>query len=123
MILVVEDQIDVARAAQRLLKHLGYESLHAENGEEAIAIFREHLDSDEPVDAVLLDMTLPGGFSGLEVAKEMLRLDSCTNIVATSGYFEEGAEEEEELSILSAILPKPYSVASLSEVIESALVP
>jgi PAS domain S-box-containing protein len=122
-ILVVEDQIDVARAAQRLLKHLGYESLHAENGEEAIAIFREHLDSDEPVDAVLLDMTLPGGFSGLEVAQEMLRLDSCTNIVATSGYFEEGAEQEEELSIFSAILPKPYSVASLSEVIESALVP
>lgn len=122
-ILVVEDQIDVARASQRLLKHLGYESLHAENGKEAIGIFREHLDSDEPIDAVLLDMTLPGGLSGLEVAKEMLRLDSYTNIVATSGYFEEGASDQEELSIFSAILPKPYSVTSLSEAIESALVP
>lgn len=122
-ILVVEDQIDVARAAQRLLKHLGYESLHAENGKEAMGIFREHLDSDEPIDAVLLDMTLPGGLSGLDVATEMLRLDSYTSIVATSGYFEDGASDQEELSIFSAILPKPYSAAELCEAIELALVP
>ena len=80
-------------------------------------------DLTRKFDAVLLDMTLPGGLSGLEVAKEMLRLDSYTNIVATSGYFEEGASDQEELSIFSAILPKPYSVTSLSEAIESALVP
>ena len=117
-VLIADDAAFMRMKSASLVKQLGHEVIEAENGEQAVALYEEHSP-----DAVLLDMTLPGGLSGLEVAKEMLRLDSYTNIVATSGYFEEGASDQEELSIFSAILPKPYSVTSLSEAIESALVP
>jgi signal transduction histidine kinase/CheY-like chemotaxis protein len=120
-ILVVEDQVDVARATRGLLKHLGYESIHSVNGEDAIATYREHLDSSEPIDVVLLDMTLPGGLSGMDVAGEIRRLDPLARIVATSGYFEEGSLANGETGDFAAILPKPYSMASLSEVIEVAI--
>ncbi len=119
-VLIVEDQVDVARATRGLLKHLGYESLHSATGEEAIATYREHLDSSEPIDVILLDMTLPGGLSGMEVAKEIRRFDSLARIVATSGYFDEGNLAGGSTEDFAAILPKPYSMASLSEVMEAA---
>jgi CheY-like chemotaxis protein len=120
-VLVVEDQVDVARATRGLLKHLGYESIHSVNGKDAIATYREHLDSSEPIDVVLLDMTLPGGLSGMDVAGEIRRLDPLARIVATSGYFEEGSLANGETGDFAAILPKPYSMASLSEVMEAAI--
>jgi CheY-like chemotaxis protein len=120
-VLVVEDQVDVARATRGLLKHLGYESIHSVNGEEAISTYREHLDSDEPIDVVLLDMTLPGGLTGMDVAGEIRRLDPPARIVATSGYFEEGSLANGETGDFAAILPKPYSMASLSEAMEEAI--
>lgn len=120
-ILIVEDQVDVARATGGLLKHLGYESIHSANGEEAIASYREHLDSAEAIDVVLLDMTLPGGLSGMEVAKEIRRIDPLARIVATSGYFEEGSLAKGRTGEFAAILPKPYSMATLSEVMEAAI--
>lgn len=121
-ILIVEDQLNVALSTKGLLKHLGYSSIHAANGEEAILAFREHLDSTEPIDAILLDMTLPGGLSGLDVAKEIRRLDPFARIVATSGYFEENNRIPKMSGDFAAILPKPFSMTSLSEAMESAII-
>ncbi len=120
-VLVVEDQADVARATCGLLKHLGYENLHSVNGEEAIARYREHLDSDEAIDVILLDMTLPGGLSGMEVAEEIHRIDPLARIIATSGYFEEGGLAHGLNGNFAAILPKPYSMRSLSEAMDAAM--
>lgn len=120
-ILIVEDQVDVARATRGLLRHLGFESLHTSNGEEAIAVYREHLDSTEPIDVVLLDMTLPGGLTGVEVAREIRRLDPTARIVATSGYFEDDKVDLDDSAGFMGILPKPYSMDTLSQVMEAVL--
>ena len=119
-VLVVEDQPGVARATLGILKRLGYESLHARDGQEAISLYREHLDSSEPVDVVLLDMTLPGGLSGYDVAAELLRLDRDARIVATSGYFEEGVDLPAQHRF-AATLPKPYGKDKLSDALEQAV--
>ena len=66
-------------------------------------------------------MTLPGGLSGMEVAKEIRRIDPLARIVATSGYFEEGSLAKGRTGEFAAILPKPYSMATLSEVMEAAI--
>ena len=107
-ILVVEDQPGVARATVAMLQQMGFDCLHAGNGEGAIDLYREHSDTDEPIDLVLLDMTLPGGLTGAEVAAEIWRLDRNARILATSGYF----EQETSLSSFrnfAGVLPKPYS--------------
>lgn len=119
-VLVVEDQPGVARSTIALLRQLGYECLHANNGEEALDLYREHFDTDEPVDLVLLDMTLPGGLSGADVAAELRVLDRTARIIATSGYFEEGTTLP-SASDFVAVLPKPYSLSDLCESLESAI--
>ena len=65
-------------------------------------------------------MTLPGGLTGMDVAKELRRLDPGARIVATSGYFEGGRLEQNFMKYFSGVLPKPYTMLSLSEVMETA---
>jgi len=119
-ILVVEDEPGVARSTLAMLKLLGYAGLHAGTGEVAIRLYREHLESVEPIDAVLIDMTLPGGLSGLEVAKELWALHPGVRLVATSGYFEDDAVLPAG-SPFAGLLPKPYGMEKLSEALEVAV--
>src|SRR5690606_15418866 len=72
-VLVVDDQDSVRHAAQRLLEKLGYRTIAAADGQEAIDLYRQHAHTEDPVSAVLLDMTLPGGLDGDEVKEEICR--------------------------------------------------
>jgi len=119
-VLVVEDQPGVARSTAGILKQFGYDCLLAHDGGDALSMYRERLDSHEPVEVVLLDMTLPGGLSGLDVAREIHRMDPFAKIVATSGYFEEGMSIPGE-GQFAGVLPKPYGMEELSEAIGAAI--
>lgn len=119
-VLVVEDEPGVARSTIAMLKQLGYEGWHASNGEEALSLYREHFESLEPIDLVIIDMTLPGGLSGEGVAREIYRIDPEARLVATSGYFEEGGTTLPPDSLFLALLPKPYGMDKLSEAMEVA---
>ncbi|MGB0496599.1 MAG: response regulator, partial [Kangiellaceae bacterium] len=54
-ILLVEDDISLAKWVQEYLQEHGYEVIHTERGDTALATFREH-----EFDLVLLDVMLPG---------------------------------------------------------------
>ncbi|MEM1442592.1 MAG: response regulator, partial [Verrucomicrobiota bacterium] len=76
--------------------------------------------TEEPIDIVLLDMTLPGGLDGHAVLKELRRIDANTVVIATSGYFEEGPAEALAGSGFDAILAKPYAMDSLAITLNQA---
>lgn len=120
-ILVVDDQKDVSKAACAILRHLGYESLCAFDGAEAILQYRELLETHEPIDLVLLDMTLPGGLLGREVCRELHRIDPDVKVIATSGYFDENSASTLLGDGFIGVLPKPFSIDQLSAAIEEAL--
>jgi PAS domain S-box-containing protein len=120
-VLVVDDQDDVRIAASLLLERLGYRTVAASDGQSAVRTYRQQLETDDPISAVLLDMTLPGGLSGDEVMEEVLKLDPQARVIATSGWFDEDAEERFQLDGYVGILPKPYAVESLSQKLHEAL--
>jgi len=117
-VLIVEDEPAVARSTRAQLKHLGYEAWITRDGGEAVEIFREHLDSPEPFEIVILDMTLPGGLDGSEVAAELHAMDPAIRMIATSGYFERG-QTLPRGSNFSALLAKPYGLSMLGEVLDA----
>ena len=121
VILVVDDQDSVREAAEKLLGHLGYRTVSAANGQEAVNLFRQHSLSSEPINAVLLDMTLPGGLSGDEVMDEIRKVDHRARVIATSGYFDDDAEERFLTDGYVGILPKPYAVERLSQKLSQAI--
>ncbi|MCF6312079.1 MAG: ATP-binding protein [Verrucomicrobiales bacterium] len=120
-VLVVDDQDAVRQSAQRLLEKLGYRTIAAADGQQAIDLYRQHARTAEPVSAVLLDMTLPGGLDGEEVKDEIRRMDGSARVIATSGWFDDGAESQLLTQGYVGVLPKPYAVEELSQTMHEAL--
>jgi len=119
-VLIIEDEVKIARATRAILKHLGCNFLLATNGDEAIRMFREYHGSAENIDAALIDITLPGGLDGTEVFRELRKINPELVAIATSGYF----DDENPPGILEqgfkSAVPKPYSIADLSSALERA---
>ncbi|NNE94313.1 MAG: response regulator [Verrucomicrobiales bacterium] len=120
-ILVVDDTDSVREAAEQLLAHLGYQTVSASNGQEAVEKYRDSILTPEPITAVLLDMTLPGGLSGEEVKREIQQFDRNARVIATSGYFDDDAEGLLRNEGWAGVLPKPYAVEDLSSAISRAM--
>ena len=115
-ILVVEDDPDVVEVALSLLAGLGYRTVLARNGAEALAI----LDSTEELDLLFTDLVMPGGISGTDLARAARERRPGIKVLLTSGYAAlEQADDvaQQELPFIS----KPYRQQSLAATIRTVL--
>ena len=65
----MDDEPVVRLVAGELLRELGHEVAFAENGESAIAQYREAKTAGKPFDVVILDLTVRGGMGGAQAVK------------------------------------------------------
>jgi signal transduction histidine kinase/CheY-like chemotaxis protein len=114
-VLVVEDDEAVASVVVEMLKQLGHHSLHVDSVAGALGV----LSSEHPVDLVFTDVLLPGGGSGLDLAREVARRELNVPVVLTSGY---GGGVTSRLAAANLpFLRKPYRPEALKAVIDEAL--
>lgn len=116
-VLVVEDEAQVRKMAQALLRRLGYEVVTAVDGIEALEVFRGH---QERIGCVLLDLTMPrlDGWGTL-AALRALRPD--LPVILASGYSEAQAMEGAHAERPQVFLHKPYSMADLEAALEAVM--
>ena len=112
-ILVVDDQPEVRLLAKSILEKRGFETVLAEDGQEAVGLFRTHADE---IDAVLLDLKMPH-MDGEEVMAVLRDLRPQVGIVLSSGYA--GAEfagllEDDDLT---SFIQKPYRAHELINIL------
>jgi PAS domain S-box-containing protein len=84
-ILVMDDEEDVRELFQLNLERLGYQTLLACNGAEAIALYQQSLESGAPINAIILDLSIPGSLGGKEVAAKIRSLNVNAKIIVASG--------------------------------------
>jgi signal transduction histidine kinase/ligand-binding sensor domain-containing protein/CheY-like chemotaxis protein len=116
-ILVAEDEEAVRLLATRILQKAGYTVLSARDGEEAVALFREHNDS---VDLLLMDVIMPR-LSGPEAVKQIRELAPDVPTLYASGYGGEFLKADGRLDIDGEILQKPYQPSELLDRISGFL--
>ncbi|MBO9621652.1 MAG: GAF domain-containing protein [Sphingomonas sp.] len=110
-ILVVEDNENVGEHASELLADLGYETVRVLDARAAL----EALDqAREPFDLVLTDVVMPGGMSGLELARMLGRSHPDLPVVLTTGYAD--ALVDDDASDIE-LLRKPYSMDALGALV------
>lgn len=122
-ILVMDDQEPLLDIAGRLLSSLGYEAVPARDGQEALDLFRQARDTGEPFDAVILDLTVPGGMGGAQAIPLMLAMDPQVKAVVSSGYSSDPIMANFRSYGFSGVVPKPYTRAQLAEVLHNLLGP
>lgn len=115
-ILIADDDQVVLNFASRILSNAGFNVLKASDGLEAIGLFTSH-HSD--ISLVLLDYTMPN-LNGDEVFARMRRMRKDVKVVLSTGYSEEIRDEFIGKG-LAGFIQKPYVVASLIDVVKSAL--
>jgi len=115
-ILVVEDDDDVRDVAVTMLNDLGYSTVVATNGSEALA----ELSNGRRVDLLFTDYVMPNGLDGAELARKARALRPDLKVLLTSGYSRQAiAENVADPSFV--IVSKPYRVADLAKRVRAAL--
>jgi len=74
-VLLMDDDPNIRKLAERQLEKMGYGVSVAEDGKEAINIYRTAMENGAPFSAVIMDLTIPGGMGGQEAVGELLKLD------------------------------------------------
>jgi two-component system, LuxR family, sensor kinase FixL len=120
-ILVMDDEEAVRMLLTNVLKRLGYEVECAKDGAEAIELFQRGKDSGRVFHAALLDLTIPGGLQGEEVAARLREIDGSARLIASSGYSNTPIISEFRKYGFDGALPKPWTPAQLSEVLSRAI--
>jgi PAS domain S-box-containing protein len=117
-ILIMDDEENVRRSVCRMLRYLGYDVEAAKNGEQAIDLYKNAMESVRPFDAVLMDLTIRGGKGGKETIKELRRIDSQVKAVVSSGYFNDPIMADYNKHGFFGVIPKPYEIEVLNEVLQ-----
>ena len=120
-ILIMDDEEPILNLMSQMLSYLGYSSVGARDGEEAIRIFRGALEEEDPFDAVILDLTVPGGPGGKEVVEDLHRLDTELKAIVSSGYSNDPIMGEYKKYGFCGCVSKPFSLKELSSILQRAL--
>jgi PAS domain S-box-containing protein len=116
-ILVVEDDPLVRSFVTTQLESLGYTTLTASNGAEALRM----IEQGAAFDLLFTDVIMPGGMNGRQFAEEALRRRPSLKVLFTSGYTEDAMVHHGRLDPGVLLLAKPYRKSDLAHMIRAAI--
>jgi len=111
-VLVVEDDVLVAEFAAGMLSELGFDPTVTHSAKEAL----ERLSGEQRPALIFSDIVMPGGISGLELARKVRQRFPELPILLTTGYSEQVAGAHG-----FPILQKPYELSSLADALSKLL--
>ncbi|MDZ7696135.1 MAG: PAS domain S-box protein [Deltaproteobacteria bacterium] len=120
-VLVMDDEEMLRNLVQQMLTRLGYEIKTVKDGVEAIEAYGNGLDSHEPFDAVILDLTVKGGMGGEQTIQELVKIDPDIKAIASSGYSNDPVMADPEKYGFKTALAKPYEMKRLKETLKKVL--
>jgi len=117
-VLVVDDEDDIRVLLRDILNGLGYETIEASNGEEAVEIYRKQ---QERIDLIILDLIMPR-MSGDEAFHRIKMIDPAVKVLISSGY---GMGEQMRKMIgdagIEGFIQKPYDINAIAETVRGVL--
>jgi CheY-like chemotaxis protein len=120
-ILVMDDEDIVRDVLQRSLTHLGYVVVSAHEGKEAVTLYEQALKSGKPFDAVIMDLTIPGGMGGKDAVIKLREIDPGVKAIVSSGYSDDPIMARFKDYGFCGVVSKPYTLKTLSETIHAVI--
>ncbi len=116
-ILVVDDEPEIRELTREALEMLGYIVQEAATGEEALAVYQEHVGG---IDLVLLDLNMPG-MGGHKCLQELMVLDPTVKTIIASGYTVNTSGKDALASGAKGFLGKPFQLKELAKKVQEVL--
>jgi len=119
-ILLMDDDTEVIEVTRDMLQMLGYDAEMTECGTTAIERFREETERGCAFDAVVLDLTVPGGMGGADAVRGIRAIRPDVPVVVTSGYADDAVLAHFREYGFDGVLPKPFGMADLTRALQEA---
>jgi len=113
-VLIVYDENGVKESFRILLKS-HYEIFTAQDGEEALEVFKER-----KIDLITLDLNMPR-LSGMQTLREIRKIDSKVPVVIITGYGTEKDQKEALLYGVTDFISKPFNTSRIIDAIDGIL--
>jgi PAS domain S-box-containing protein len=120
-ILIMDDEEAIRIIASLALSELGYKVITAQDGSEAIRLYEDAYNSGNRFDAVIMDLTIPGGMGGKEAIEKLRAFDPAIKAIVSSGFSEDPVLSDFEKYGFCGYVPKPYNVQQLSQALRKVL--
>ena len=101
-----------------VLERHGYRVLEAESGEETLFVWELH---DREVDLLLTDINMPGGLTGVELAKRLRARKPSLKVIYSSGYITDPEETRFRTREIAPLLQKPKNPQKLLRAVRNYL--
>lgn len=100
-----------------MLKHLGVDVVTAENGEEAVTLYRQAMATGRCFDTVILDLVVPGGMGGETTMRKHLKINPDVKGIVSSGYSEDPILKDFRTHGFVNAIAKPYDLHAMCNVL------
>ena len=116
-ILLMDDEEALRSLMSYMLESFGYSVIGKSNAKDTLDFFVQAKENGEDFAAVILDLTVPGGKGGKEVAQEIRKIDEEIPLFVSTGYAGDPILANPEEYGFTAGISKPFKMADLMEML------
>jgi len=120
-VLVMDDEEMIRQVASDMLEAIGCTVQTAPDGEKALELYVQSMNSGNPFDLVIMDLTVRGGMGGKEAVEKLLAIDPGAKVIVSSGYASDPVLANHRKYGFRGIVSKPYDIGQLQEVLRRVL--
>jgi PAS domain S-box-containing protein len=120
-ILLMDDEETIRTVTGDILVQLGYEVSVVRDGAEAVDLYSNAMLVGRPFDAVILDLTIPGGIGGKEAIAKLREIDPSVRAIVSSGYSNDPIMADFRAYGFSGVAAKPYRVEDLRQILDEVM--
>lgn len=120
-ILLMDDEAEIREATGEALTFMGYDTSLAEDGIKTIELYKKAMESQNPFDAVIMDLIIPGGMGGKEAIKKLIEIDPDVRVIVSSGYSNDPVMADFKEYGFRDFIIKPYKIEDLGKVLHRVI--
>jgi PAS domain S-box-containing protein len=117
-VILMDDEEMIRDVGTEMLEFLGYEAVQARDGMEAVELYASAKLAGSPFQAVIMDLTIPGGMGGKEAIEKLKEIDPDVKAIVSSGYSNDPVMANFEKYGFAGMMIKPYRIDDLKKVMQ-----
>lgn len=120
-IMIMDDDAMLREISEEMLHNLGYKVTQSPDGSNALIQYQEAMDTDDNIDLVIMDLTIPSGIGGKEAIKMIQKIDPDVKVLVSSGYCNDPVMAHYNDYGFMGAVKKPYSQDELGAAVNDIL--